>query len=75
MVEDAFGKTLVEGQPVRSGKVDPRLPFFGAVILQRIRRNPELHGILPLEAAMTTPRPGFWPFDCPQDSAIRGPLG
>ena len=33
MVEDAFGKTLVERQPVRGGEVDPCLPFLGAVVL------------------------------------------
>ena len=25
------------------GEVDPRLPFLGAVVLERLRRNPELH--------------------------------
>src|SRR3954447_1296995 len=28
MVEDAFAKTLVEGQTMRGGEIDPRLPFL-----------------------------------------------
>ena len=32
MVEDAFGKSLDEGQPVRGGEIDPRLPLLGADI-------------------------------------------
>ena len=47
MVENALAKTLVEGQPVRGGEIDPRLPFLGAVVFQRFRRNPELHGYPP----------------------------
>ena len=43
MVEDALAETVDEGQPVRGGEIDPRLPFLGAVIIERLRRNPELH--------------------------------
>ncbi len=43
VVEDAQAEALVEGQPVRGGEIDPRLPFLGAVIIERFRRNPELH--------------------------------
>jgi hypothetical protein len=43
MVEDAFAKTLVESEPMRGRKVDPRLPFFRAAVVERVRRNPELH--------------------------------
>ena len=46
MIEDAFAEPLIEGQPVRRREIDPRLPFLGAVVLKRFRRNPELHGIL-----------------------------
>src|SRR5664279_4971117 len=51
MVEDAFAEALVEGQPVRGREVDPRLPFLGAVLAKRFRRNPELHEHLPLLSA------------------------
>src|SRR5436305_2498719 len=43
VVEDALTETVHEGQPVRSREVDTRLPFIGAVIPERLRRNPELH--------------------------------
>src|SRR5712672_160903 len=43
VVEDPLAETLHEGQPVRSRKIDARLPFLGAVIPERFRRNPELH--------------------------------
>jgi hypothetical protein len=36
-------ETLIEGQPVRRRKIDPRLPFLGAAIRKRFWRNPELH--------------------------------
>jgi hypothetical protein len=45
MVENAFAETLREGEPVRRRKIYPRLPFLGAAILKRLRRNPELHGV------------------------------
>jgi hypothetical protein len=35
---------------MRGGKVDPRLPFLGAALAKRLRRNPELHERAP-----------FWP--------------
>jgi len=43
MVEDAFGKTQVEGQPVRRGEIDPRLPFLGAGVIERLRRDLVVH--------------------------------
>ena len=57
MVEDAFAEPMHVGQPMRSREIDPRLPFLGAAMVKRLRRNPELHAILlhclPLEG-----RPG-----------------
>jgi hypothetical protein len=47
VIEDALAKTLIEGQPVRRREIDPRLPFLGAVVFKRLRRNPELHDVLP----------------------------
>ena len=44
VVEDPLAETLHEGQAMRRRKVDARLPFLGAVIPERFRRNPELHG-------------------------------
>jgi hypothetical protein len=76
VVEDAFGKALVERQPMRGGEIDPRLPFLGAVVLQRIRRNPELHVHPPSRSRWITPRfGGLGRVDCPQDSAIRWAFG
>src|ERR1700758_238770 len=46
MVEDALAETVHEGQPVRSRQIDPRLPLLGAAVPKRLRRNPELHGVL-----------------------------
>ena len=43
VVENPLAEILHEGQPVRSRKIDARLPFLGAAILKRFRRNPELH--------------------------------
>src|SRR5580698_7051739 len=43
MIEDAFTKTLVEGEPMRRRQIDPRLPFLRAAFAERFRRNPELH--------------------------------
>jgi len=43
VVEDPLAETLHEGQSVRSRKIDARLPFLGAVVPKRLRRNPELH--------------------------------
>ncbi len=40
MVEDAFGKTLVEGQPVRGGEIDPRLPLLGAARSRALSAKP-----------------------------------
>jgi hypothetical protein len=28
---------------VRGGEINPRLPFLGAAVVERFRRNPELH--------------------------------
>ena len=36
MVEDAFGKTLVECQPMRRREVNPRLPFLGAACSESV---------------------------------------
>jgi len=47
MVEDAFGKSLDESEPVRGGEIDPRLPLLGAILAERFRRNPELHELSP----------------------------
>ena len=50
VVEDAFAEAVHAGEPVRGGEIDPRLPFLGAAFGKRLRRNPELHGILPVES-------------------------
>jgi hypothetical protein len=47
MVEDAFGKSLDEGEPVGGREIDPRLPLLGAALAERFRRNPELHELSP----------------------------
>jgi hypothetical protein len=56
MVEDAFGKTLVERQPMRRGEIDPRLPFLGAAVVECFRRNPVMHELTP--AVLPAPRRG-----------------
>jgi hypothetical protein len=43
MVEDALAEPLHEGQPVRGSQIDTRLPFIGAVVSERLRRNPVVH--------------------------------
>src|SRR5260221_12124877 len=43
VVEDTLAETLVEGQAMGGGEIDPRLPFLGTVIAERLRRNPVLH--------------------------------
>ena len=58
MVEDAFRKTLLEGEPMRGREIDPRLPFLGAAaVLERFRRYPELHALSP--TVLPAPRRGF----------------
>src|ERR1700722_6560630 len=47
VIEDALAETVIEVQPVRRREIDPRLPFLGAVVIKRLRRNPELHGCAP----------------------------
>jgi hypothetical protein len=50
MIEDAFGKTLIEGEAMRGRKINPRLPFLGAGVVDQVRRNPELHAYAPCTA-------------------------
>src|SRR3954454_25333826 len=55
MVENAFTEAVHESQAVRGGQVDTRLPFVGAVIPERLRRNPVLHErppALPLDGGL-----------------------
>jgi hypothetical protein len=47
MVEDAFGKSLDEGQPVGGCEIDPRLPLLGAALAERFRRNLNCMSFLP----------------------------
>src|SRR6202011_105391 len=51
MVEDALAKALVEGEAMRGREIHPRLPFLGAAVIERLRRNPELHEHPPMLSA------------------------
>src|ERR1700676_3204509 len=44
VVEDSLAEAVHEGEAMRSRQIDARLPFLGAAIGKRLRRNPELHG-------------------------------
>jgi hypothetical protein len=46
VVEDSLAETVHVGEPMRRREIDPRLPFLGAGVPERFRRNPELHGTL-----------------------------
>ena len=64
MIEDALAETVHERQPVRGRQIDPRLPFLGANVRKRRRRNPELHERSPC----FRPFEGFYGREC---NAIR----
>jgi hypothetical protein len=47
MIENAFVEAMHVGESVRGRQIDSRLPLLGTHIRKIVRRNPELHGVLP----------------------------
>ena len=52
VVENTLAKAMHEREPVRRRKIDPRLPLLGAIFLDNVRQNPDLHGLSPCASAL-----------------------